>query len=275
MSRRGQVVAALETAVRSAMPDLPAGSAGWETTVRDGTSLTAGEVPHVFVGQIVESRDRRPYGSVLERYRVPLMVWLAGESEEAAEARRDAILDAIEGDPTLGGTVAYASVSEVALHDSSQTDARVLALVVDAFVRIRTAVDWGVEVELELAPGSAAGTVLAAIDAELAALTGGTRAASDYLEDPTPPAGGTIYQLAAESLGLTGELDGNVDREVLRVRVTVVHGLGVGETERDYNEGAKLAQQRALLDPLWWTAISGVYRVRERGSIAGARVGGE
>ena len=108
--------------------------------------------------------------------------------------------------------------------------------------------------------------VLANIASAVATLTSGTRLGSDLSENVERiPAGGLRFALKSvvSAPKIRSNDSASSARVTLALEVSVYYRLGAAEAERTYTEGNRLTHMTALLNPLWWEAISGVAGIAE------------
>lgn len=130
MSDWGSIVEAIESAARSAVPSIPAGTAGFERGVRVGQDLRDSELPHVFAHNPTEESTELDYGQKAVRFSIQLDMWTRGETQEQAASKLDAIRDAIQANRSLGGAVDKAWVSSRALREFPSKPERAGVLIV-------------------------------------------------------------------------------------------------------------------------------------------------
>lgn len=113
MSEWSDIVDALETEIRAANADIPAGSLGFEASDALGHSLATEKLPHVFARNTVEASDELSggYGVQLVTVVFTFAIWTRGETKDEAAARLDAIRLRIAANPTLGGVVDFTEFS--------------------------------------------------------------------------------------------------------------------------------------------------------------------
>ena len=89
MSEWGDILSAVETEMRAALPDLPAGELGFEIADGKGHDLPASKMPHVFLRNAVEAGDALAggYGVEVVTLVMTFSVWTRGETKEEALAR--------------------------------------------------------------------------------------------------------------------------------------------------------------------------------------------
>lgn len=112
MSEWGDIVSALETDIRAAIPTLPAGDSGFERADDVGEDLSTGEFPHVYVRLILETTENPDvaYGAADVTVLLTFALWTENETQEEVSARLDAIDTQIATDRTLGGVVDRATI---------------------------------------------------------------------------------------------------------------------------------------------------------------------
>lgn len=103
MSAWGTDIAAIVALVRAAVPAVPSGAAGAERDVRSGADLRSDELPHLFVFNPRDTEERLPWAQVRITTTYQAELW-ADADQEAVAGYRDAIRDAVDGDPDLSGT---------------------------------------------------------------------------------------------------------------------------------------------------------------------------
>jgi len=107
MSEWGSILEVVESELRVAMPDLPAGELGFERADGMGESLTSEKLPHVYVRDLVEGVDEPDvdYGVEDVTILLTMALWTRDESQEAVSVRLDALRDQLRANRTLGGIV--------------------------------------------------------------------------------------------------------------------------------------------------------------------------
>lgn len=105
MSLVGDVLTALEAQLRSAIPSLPASTAGVERGWRPTHELQPGSLPHVCLYNVTETRDRLIF--LQARVQVQLSGIIIRQGSTYAQALEDyeALSDLLEAGPTLGNVV--------------------------------------------------------------------------------------------------------------------------------------------------------------------------
>ena len=111
----------------------------------------------------------------------------------------------------------------------------------------------------------------------LSTLSNSVRADSQFTDDQEKIAIGTTrFQLQALLIGNSSSRDSN-DTYIpsLSVAVEVHHYLNSAtETEQDYLLGTAQTEHTAIMNPEWWTSITGVFALDEDPELTGAdRVG--
>ena len=112
MSEWGDILEAIETEVRAALPDLPSGADGFERQDGIGSDLPLEQLPHVYLRTAAEAADALAggYGAEVFSLVMTFSVWTAGETKEELLVRLDAIRSRIKANPTLGDVVDVANV---------------------------------------------------------------------------------------------------------------------------------------------------------------------
>lgn len=106
MSEWGAIVDVVESHCRVAMPDMPAGTRGFEYSPGFPELLSDNHFPHVFTVYPLETISDRP--DFLQRsvdLAIEFVLCVKGESLEKLSLRLDALVTRVTTDPTLGGLV--------------------------------------------------------------------------------------------------------------------------------------------------------------------------
>lgn len=128
MSLVGDVLTALEAKVRVAVPSLPAGTLGVERGWRPAHELTdPGSLPHCFLYGTTERQELLIFRQVRSTVAVSGLIVRVGSTEAQALEDYEALSDAIELDPTLGGAVEQSTLALDGVESEQGGAARAIA----------------------------------------------------------------------------------------------------------------------------------------------------
>ncbi len=134
MSDFGTIIDALETRVRAAVTDMPAGDTGWERNLRIGQDLPDEQYPHAFAHDPTEVVSELEFGQRQIVTSVEIDLWTRGETQEALSVRLDLIDAQVAANTTLGGAVDKAAVLTRAIREFPSKDERVGIIIVQTEV---------------------------------------------------------------------------------------------------------------------------------------------
>lgn len=136
MSEWGAIFTALEAEIRTAVPDLPSSSAGFERSDGLGEDLPASKLPHVYTRSVLEGVEivTGGYGAKQVTILFTFALWTRNEDQEAVSVRLDAIRDQIDSNRTLGGLVDLAMVSARQISEFPDRDVRKAEFLIQAEV---------------------------------------------------------------------------------------------------------------------------------------------
>lgn len=115
MSSTNEILDALVARAVAAVPELTAGNA--ERSLRLAKDLNGEEVPHLFVHNPDEAVELLPYLQEQITLSVSLTLVTRDESQTATLAKSELIRAAIRAEPTLGGLVRWAYVSNFSIRE--------------------------------------------------------------------------------------------------------------------------------------------------------------
>jgi hypothetical protein len=130
VSETGDRISALETIVRTALGDLPAGADGW--TRGPGIGEHQENLPHVYAHEPIDLRTELDWRQYALEWTIALDLWVREETQEELCVRVAAIVAGIHADPTLGGEVDDAFVSNNWIKEFPGKAERLAVLVVEA-----------------------------------------------------------------------------------------------------------------------------------------------
>ena len=110
MSLISAVLSNLETKLRTAIPSLPVGTLGVERAWRPTHELQPGALPHVFLWNLQEQPERLIHRQIRVSVSFTGLIVRRGSTHDQALADYDALLDAIEAEPSMGGSLEQAQL---------------------------------------------------------------------------------------------------------------------------------------------------------------------
>lgn len=225
---------------------------------RNFSQIPADAYPYAMAYGRTGARDRPiPYESrSVDTFLLVIVVKDEEQPEQIADSYRETIEAALRADPTVGGEVPYAYVSEFATVPEIDTPRASAAMTITLERQTGDAVliRWIVDVAVELNDGAVTvAAYLSAVNAALVTALSGTRLVND-LGDPLEAIaeGTTRYQLAHVGPTVRPPSRSNPTNVKVMMRLTVWRHQAASASERDYTEGPMDAEVSTVVDDEFW-----------------------